>query len=77
MGQPNVVMGRDVSVLRLSVLLSALRLECMGMRRNGPSAFSIVKREFRLHGSRKLILAQFEAIVAQAKSQYETANQVA
>ena len=59
-----VLTGDTITAYRQKVLLSALKLECMGMKRNGPSVYSIVKREFNLKGSKAKVLEQFTAICA-------------
>lgn len=54
-------------MVRLMTLRQALILEVKGMRRNGPSALSIVKKEFHLKGNRLTVLKKFEGIIAQMK----------
>jgi hypothetical protein len=58
-----VLTGESINNYRALVLLSALRLECKGMKRSGPSAYSIVKREFNLKGSKLSVLNQLESIL--------------
>jgi hypothetical protein len=58
-----VLTGEAITNYRALVLLSALRLECKGMKRSGPSAYSIVKREFNLKGSKLSVLNQLESIL--------------
>ncbi len=58
------ITGDAITIFRRRVLLSALKLECKGMKRNGPSAYSIIKREFNLTGSKAKVLEQFTAICA-------------
>lgn len=53
---------------RLFALKSALKLETLGMQRKGPSAYSIVKNEFGLRGSKISVYKQFCAILAEIKS---------
>lgn len=44
---------------RLLALRGALKLECLGMKRSrGPSAFSIVKREFGFKGTKQAVYTQ-------------------
>jgi hypothetical protein len=62
--EATVLTGHAITVYRQKILLSALKLECMGMKRNGPSVYSIVKREYNLKGSKDKVLAQFAAICA-------------
>ena len=54
----------QIAAYRAKVLLSALSLECKGMKRNGPSVYSIVKREYNLKGSKQSVYDQFSAILA-------------
>jgi hypothetical protein len=60
----HVLTGDAITAYRLKVLASALKLECLGMKRNGPSAYSIIKREFNLKGSKAKVLMQFESMIA-------------
>jgi len=53
---------------RLFALKSALKLETLGMQRKGPSAYSIVKNEFGLRGSKFSVYKQFCAILDEIKS---------
>lgn len=59
-----VLTGQAITNYRLKVLASALRLELKGMKRNGPSAYSIVRKEFNIKGSRESVLKQFELMIA-------------
>jgi len=58
---PIVITGAEgAAAYRMLALKGALKLEMLGMRRSrGPSAFSIVKREFGLKGSRQAVLEKF------------------
>ena len=58
-----VLTGQQIDRFRARVLLSALKLETLGMRRNGPSAYSIVKKEYGLKGSKQSVYDQFKAMV--------------
>ncbi len=49
----------------LIATLQALKLEIRGLRRRGPSVFSIVKKKYQLKGNKNSILVQFSAIVRQ------------
>ena len=55
---------KQIDAYRAKVLLSALRLECLGMKRNGASAYSIVKREYNLKGSKESVYNQLSLILA-------------
>lgn len=59
-----VLTGQGITDYRARVLLSALKLECLGMKRNGPSVYSIVKREYSLKGNKKSVYNQLESILA-------------
>jgi hypothetical protein len=59
-----VLTGEAITTYRLKVLASALKLECMGMQRRGPSAYSLVKRELNLKGSKQSVLNQLESMIA-------------
>ena len=56
--------GEAINHYRAKVLLSALKLECLGMKRKGPSVYSIVKREFNLKGNKQSVYNQLESILA-------------
>jgi hypothetical protein len=60
----SILTGSQITDYRAKVLLSALSLECKGMRRNGPSAYSIVKKEYNLKGSKQSVHDQLSAILA-------------
>ncbi len=48
---------------RIRALRSALRLECLGMKRRGQSVYSMVKQEFGFTGSKKKVLDQLLAYI--------------
>ena len=58
-----ILTGESINQFRAKVLLSALRLECKGMKRRGPSAYSIAKAEYNLTGNRLSVLNQLESII--------------
>lgn len=58
------LIGQAIIDYRAKVLLSALKLECLGMKRRGPSVYSIVKREYSLKGSKQSVYNQLESILA-------------
>ena len=62
-GDATVLTGDSILRYRERVLLSALKLECLGMKHRGPSVYSIVKREFNLKGSKQKVYDQFSAIL--------------
>jgi len=59
-----VLTGDQIDRFRAKTLLAALRLECLGMTRRGPSAYSIIKREYNLRGNKKEVYDQLSAILA-------------
>jgi hypothetical protein len=61
-----IITGNDIDTYRLLALKGALKLETLGMKRRGPSAYSIVKKEFNLRGDKVSVLKQFEALIAEA-----------
>jgi hypothetical protein len=60
----HVLTGDTITMYRQKVLLSALKLECKGMKRNGPSVYSIIKQEYNLKGTKQKVLEQFESMIA-------------
>lgn len=55
--------SEDINKFRLLTLKSALKLEIVGMRRRGRSAYTIIKQEFNLKGSKTKVLEQFEKLI--------------
>lgn len=53
----------DIDRYRLKTLLSALKLETLGMKRRGKSVYSIIKQEFNLKGNKQKVYDQFKNIV--------------
>jgi len=53
----------QIDAFRLLTLRGALRLEVMGMKRRGRSAYAIVKEEFDLKGSKQKVFDQFTEIL--------------
>ena len=53
----------DIDRYRLKTLLSALKLETLGMKRRGKSVYSIIKQEFNLKGNKQKVYDQFKKIV--------------
>ena len=63
-----VFTGEQVPVIRMIALKGALKLETLGMQPRGRSAYSIIKQEFGLKGTRASVLEQFTAMVEKAKA---------
>jgi len=53
----------QISGARLIALRGALKLELLGMKRRGRSAYSIIKDEFGLKGNKQKVYDQFDLIV--------------
>ena len=58
----------QIEMYRLLSLRSALKLECLGMKRRGQSVYSIVKAEYGLKGNKKSVLQQLEEIIEEVKN---------
>ena len=54
-----IITGDNIDLFRMSVLEKALRLELLGMKSRGRSAYSIIKSEFGLKGNRQSVYDQF------------------
>jgi hypothetical protein len=52
----------------MSVLEKALRLELLGMKSRGRSAYSIIKSEFGLKGNKQSVYDQFRETVYREKA---------
>lgn len=53
-----------IRLAQMSALKYALKLEIMGMKRHGRSAYSIIKEEWGLKGSKEKVYEQFVKILA-------------
>tara|TARA_R100000789_G_C2875177_1_gene112648 strand:- start:41 stop:334 length:294 start_codon:yes stop_codon:yes gene_type:complete len=53
----------QIEAFRLIALLGALRLEIIGLKRRGRSAYSLVKDEFNFKGNREKVLNQFTELL--------------
>lgn len=60
-----VVTGDSIPTYRLLTLRTALKMETKGLRVSShrPSAYSIIKKEFGLKGSKAKVLAAFESML--------------
>ena len=58
----------QIDMFRLLSLRSALKLECLGMKRRGQSAYSIIKAEYGFTGNKKSVLEQMEQIIKEVKN---------
>lgn len=57
------IKGRNIDIVRLSVLIKALALECRGMSRRGRSAYSILKSEYGIKGGSKQVVLERAQLV--------------
>jgi hypothetical protein len=55
-----ILTGNQIHAARFLALVSALKLETLGMRRRGVSAYAILKREYGFTGSRAKVLEKAE-----------------
>ena len=53
----------SVELYRWQVLKQSLKMEILGMKRRGKSAYSIIKEEFNLKGNKQKVLKQLEEIL--------------
>ena len=58
-----ILTGEAINSFRAKVLLGALKLECLGMKRSGPSVYSIAKAEYGLRGSKESVYNQLKSII--------------
>ena len=57
---PTISNAQSIKLYRIKVLRGALKLEIVGLKRGGRSAYSIVKEEFGFKGNKKRVLEQLE-----------------
>ena len=50
----------QINLFRMKALRGALKLEILGMKRKGRSAYSLIKEEFGFKGNREKVLDQIE-----------------
>ena len=62
------ITGSDIDLFRMSVLEKALKLELLGMKGRGRSAYAIIKSEFSIKGNRQSVYNQFRELVYREKS---------
>ena len=58
----------QIDMFRFLSLKSMLKLECLGMKRRGQSAYSIIKAEYGFKGTKKSVLEQMEKIIKEVKN---------
>ena len=65
----SAITGENIDLFRMSILEKALRLELLGMKGRGRSAYSVIKSEFGLKGNRQSVYDQFKAMVLDAREE--------
>ena len=55
----------NINNYRMLSLIQALKLEILGMKKSGTSAYKMLKVEYNLKGSKKSVLEQMQAIKAE------------
>ena len=66
----SAITGNNIDLFRMSVLEKALKLELLGMKGRGRSAYSVIKAEFGLKGNRQSVYDQFKVYVS-SRREYE------
>lgn len=56
-----MITGKQIPGARILALRGALKLEVLGIKRRGRSAYAIVKEEFGFRGSKESVLEQLNA----------------
>jgi hypothetical protein len=58
-----VLTGEAINQYRAKVLLSALKLECLGMKHSRGSVYAKVKRDYSLKGNKQSVYDQLKSIL--------------
>ena len=58
----SAITGDNIDLFRMSILEKALKLELLGMKGRGRSAYSVIKSEFGLKGNRQSVYDQFKTL---------------
>ena len=66
----SAITGDNIDLFRMSILEKALKLELLGMKGRGRSAYSVIKSEFGLKGNRQSVYDQFKVYVS-SRREYE------
>ena len=56
------ITGDNIDLFRMSVLEKALKMELLGMKGRGRSAYSVIKSEFGRKGNRQTVYDQFRQL---------------
>ena len=62
----SAITGENIDLFRMSILEKALRLELLGLKGRGRSAYSVIKSEYGLKGNKQSVYDQFKAIRLEA-----------
>lgn len=62
-----ITQKEQIDMFRFLSLRAALKMECIGMKRRGQSAYSIIKAEYGFKGNKKSVLQQMEQIIKEVK----------
>ena len=65
---------RNIQVARMITLKGMLKMEVLGMKRKGRSAYAIVKDHYGLKGNKERVLEQFTQLVDEAKEEIRHGN---
>jgi len=57
----------QIDMFRFLSIRSALKLECLGMKGRGQTAYSIAKTEYGFKGNKRSVLSQMEQIIKEFK----------
>jgi hypothetical protein len=63
----NIITGNQISLFKLLALKSVIKLEILGIKRRGPSAYSIAKKQYGFKGNRISVLKQVELLIVEAE----------
>ena len=59
---------QEMEAFRMRTLRGALKLEILGLKRNGRSVYSIVKEEFGFKGNREKVWEQLQAKIDESSN---------
>jgi hypothetical protein len=62
----SAITGDNIDLFRMSILEKALKLELLGMKGRGRSAYSVIKSEYGLKGNKQSVYDQFKAVRLEA-----------
>jgi hypothetical protein len=60
-----LIQKENINNYRMLSLIQALKLEILGMKKSGTSAYKMLKVEYNLKGSKQSVLEQMQAIKAE------------